>query len=230
MKRQTLEVFERTELKKGASGRLRREGKIPAIMYGREKAVPISVLKNEFEKKMHALGENTIITLSLKDGDHEVLVKDYQEDTIRGFITHVDFYEFEKGKVLRTHIPVEIIGVPEGTKEGGVLEVRLYELEIECKPMDIPDKMEINVENLQLGDTIHVEDLEFPEGVVSLNYPDQAVVTVSAQTEFVEPEIEEEGEEGLEGEEAVEGEEGEEGTEGEGAEGSEEASGEDSEE
>ncbi|MFP4491845.1 MAG: 50S ribosomal protein L25 [Spirochaetaceae bacterium] len=223
MKQETLEAFERRELKKGASRRLRREGKIPAVMYGKDQNKTLSILKNEFEKKMHALGENTIIVLTLDDGDHEVLVKDYQEDTIRSFVTHVDFYEIEQGKELRTHIPVEVIGTPEGVLEGGVLEERLHEIEVECKPKDIPDKITIHVEGLQIGDTIHVEELEVPEGVKILNYPDQVVVTVSTQSEIIEPETEEE--EGLEAEEGEEGAEGEEETEGE-----EGASGEESEE
>lgn len=220
MKRQTLEAFERKELKKGASRRLRREGKIPAVMYGKEKNQNLALLKNEFEKKINELGENTIISLTLKDGEHEVLVKDYQEDTIRGFITHVDFYEFERGKVLRTHVPLEIIGTPAGVLEGGVLEEGLYELDVECKPQDIPEKVEVNVEHLQIGDTIHIADLEVPEGVKIMEYEDQVVVTVTTHTEVVEPEEEEEeeallGEEGEEAAAEAEGEEGEaeEGTE-----------------
>ncbi len=221
MKRETLEAFERKELKKGASRRLRREGRIPAVMYGKDQNRTISIMKNEFEKKMQELGENTIIVLTLDDGEHEVLVKDFQEDTIRSFVTHVDFYEIEQGKVLRTHVPVEVIGTPAGVLEGGVLEERLYEIEVECTPKNIPDKIEINVENMQIGDTLHVEELNVPEGVTILNYPDQVVVTVTTISEIPEPEEEEE--EVLEGEEgeAAEGEEAE-GEEGEEAEESEE--------
>jgi large subunit ribosomal protein L25 len=218
MKRETLEAFERKELKKGASRRLRREGKIPAVMYGKDQNRTIAIQKNEFERKMQELGENTIIVLTLDDGEHEVLVKDFQEDTIRSFVTHVDFYEIEKGKALRTHVPVEVTGTPAGVLEGGVLEERLYEIEVECKPKDIPEKIEINVENMQIGDTIHVEELSVPEGVTILNYPEQVVVTVTTISEVEEPEVEEE--EGLEGEEGEEF-EGEEGEEAEGEEGEE---------
>lgn len=213
MQGQTLEAYERKDLKKGAARKLRREGKIPAIMYGKDKNQTLSILKNEFEKKMQDLGENTIITLTLDDGQHDVLVKDYQEDTIRGFVTHVDFYEFEAGKELRTHVPIELNGTPAGVLEGGILEEGLYEVEVECKPKDIPDKIEVNIEELQIGDTIHIEDLPEREGVKILDNPDQVIVTVTTYSEVEEPAAEEE--EVLEGEELAEGEEAEEGEEGE---------------
>ncbi|MCF7914369.1 MAG: 50S ribosomal protein L25 [Spirochaetaceae bacterium] len=215
MKRQTLEAYNRTELKKGASGRLRRDGWIPAVIYGAHEPKSISVPQNEFEKKFHSVSENTIITLELGKEKHDVLVKDYQEDTIRGFTTHIDFFEIEKGKTLRTNIPVHVEGTPAGVKEGGLLEERLHEIEVECVPADIPEYFHLNVENLNIGDTIHVEDLDVPKGVKVLSLPEQVIVTVTTQKE----ELPEEGEE-VEGEEALEGEEAE--GEGEGEEGAEE--------
>ncbi len=217
MERQTLEAYKRTELKTGAANRLRRDGWIPGIVYGSHKPKTVSVKQNEFEKRFHSISENTIITLKIGKEKHDVLVKDYQEDTIRGFITHIDFYEIEKGRTLRTNIPVHVEGTPAGVKEGGLLEERLHEIEVECIPADIPEYFEINVENMNIGDTIHVEELEIPEGVKVLSLPEQVVVTVTTQKE----ELPEEGEEAAEGEEGLEGEEGEEAAEGE--EGAEEA-------
>ncbi len=211
MERQTLEAYKRTELKKGASNRLRRQGWIPAVIYGSHEPKTVSVQQNEFEKKFHSVSENTIITLQLGKEKHDVLVKDYQEDTIRGFVTHIDFYEIEKGRTLRTNIPVHVNGTPAGVKEGGLLEERLHEIEVECVPADIPEYFEINVENMNIGDTVHVEELEIPKGVKVLSLPEQVVVTVTTQKE----ELPEEGEEAAEGEELAEGEEGEEAAEGE---------------
>jgi len=215
MKRQTLAAYNRTELKKGASGRLRRDGWIPAVIYGAHEPKSISVPQNEFEKKFHSVSENTIITLELGKEKHDVLVKDYQEDIIRGFTTHIDFFEIEKGKTLRTNIPVHVEGTPAGVKEGGLLEERLHEVEVECVPADIPEYFTVNVENLEIGDTIHVEDLDIPKGVKVLSLAEQVLVTVTTQKEEL-PEEEEE----VEGEEALEGEEAE--GEGEGEEGAEE--------
>jgi len=213
MKRQTLEAFKRQDLKKGASGRLRRSGKIPAVVYGSKAPISIAVSHSEFEKKFHNVSENTIITLELEDSKHDVLLKDYQEDTIRGYITHIDFYEIEKGKTLRTNVPVTIEGVPAGVKEGGLLEERLHEIEVECLPTDIPETFHLNVEGLNIGDTLHVGDLEVPENVKILSMPEQVVVTITTQKQEILPEEEE-----AEKEEAAEGEEGAEGEEEEGSE------------
>jgi large subunit ribosomal protein L25 len=210
MKRQTLEAFERNDLKKNAAGRLRRSGKIPAVMYGSHAPKPLAVMHSEFEKKFHTVSENTIITLELGKEKHDVLVKDYQEDTIRGFITHIDFYEIEKGKALRTNIPIHIEGVPAGVKEGGLLDEMLHEVEVECLPQDIPESFVINVEGMNIGDTFHINELDIPKGVKVLSMPEQVIVTVTSQKEEVEEE--EAAEEGAaaEGaaEEAAEGEEG----------------------
>ncbi|MGC9313233.1 MAG: 50S ribosomal protein L25 [Sediminispirochaetaceae bacterium] len=207
MKRHTLEAFKREDLKKGASGRLRRSGKIPAVVYGSKTPISIAVSYSEFEKKFHNVSENTIITLELEDGKHDVLLKDYQEDTIKGFVTHIDFYEIEKGRVLRTNVPVAIEGVPVGVKEGGLLEERLHEIEVECLPADIPETFHLNVEGLNIGDTLHVGDLEIPDNVKIISMPEQVVVTITTQKQEILPEEEEaEEEEAAEGEEGAEGE------------------------
>lgn len=198
MESQTLEAFERKDLKKSAAGRLRREGKIPAIVYGSKDPKPVAVVMSEFERKFHTVSENTIITLDLGKEKHDVLVKDYQEDTIRGFITHIDFYEIEKNRVLRTNIPIEIVGSAVGVKEGGVLEELLHEIEVECLPKDIPETFTINIEEMQIGDTIHVGDIEVPAGVKLLTSEDQVLVTVTTMKEELPEEEEEAAEEGEE--------------------------------
>jgi large subunit ribosomal protein L25 len=181
----------------------------------------VGVCQNEFDSKFHSASENTIITLNFGKEEHDVLVKNYQEDPIRDEILHIDFYAIEAGSLLTTNIPIHVEGVPAGVKEGGILEERLHEVEVECLPKDIPEYIALNVEDLQIGDTVHVEDLDIPENVTLLSSPDQSVVTVTTMKE----EIPEPGEEAAEGEEVevpVEGEE-EEGEEGEGAEEGEEA-------
>lgn len=197
MERRTLEAFKREKVKKSANKKLRREGKIPAVMYGHTDSMNVGVYQNEFDSKFHSASENTIITLKLDGEEHDVLVKDYQEDPIRGFITHIDFYAIEAGTLLRTRIPIEVEGVAAGVKEGGILEERLHEIEVECLPKDIPEHITVNVEDLNIGDTIHVEDLRMPEGLKVLSSPDQSVVTVITMKE----EIPEPGEEAAEAEE-----------------------------
>jgi len=203
MEQKTLIGYERKELKKGPSRRLRREGKIPAIVYGHGTPTTISVDQKEFQKKFRTISANTILTLKVGEKEYEVLVKGFQEDLIKDVLTHIDFFELERGKLLRTKVPVHVEGSAKGVREGGVLEQRIHELEIECLPKDIPDNFIVIVDELIIGETIHVGDITIPEGVKVLNLAEQAVVSV---TNIKEEVVEAPAEEELEEEETPEGE------------------------
>jgi large subunit ribosomal protein L25 len=134
-------------------------------------------------------------------GVHEVLVKDYQRDNLTGQILHVDFYEFEKGKSLRTRVPIRLIGNPIGVKEGGILESLLHRLDVECLPKDMPEEITLDINELGLDRALHVSDLVLPPGVRPLQASDQVVCLVAhrkAEEEVapaaVEGEVPEEGE------------------------------------
>jgi len=200
MEQKTLAGYERKLFKKGPAGRLRREGKIPAVIYGHNKPVHIAVDQREFDSKFHTISENTLITIIVEDKEYEVLVKDSQENMMVGKITHIDFFEVERGKTLKTRIPVYLTGTSVGVKEGGMLEQHLHEIDIECLPKDIPEKIEVDISGLQLGEAIHVSDLELSEAVKILNTMEQSVVGVTTVKEEV---VEEEDEEMEEGEEVA---------------------------
>ena len=218
MDQKLLTADTRTETRKGAARRLRRNGKIPAIMYGHSGNSALTLDAHDFQTKFRDVSENSIINLTIGSKSYDVLVKDYQEDILTGSLLHVDFYEIEAGKALRTQIPVNIIGTPVGVREGGILEHLLYSLEVECLPKDIPERFDIDVENLAIGDSVHVRDIEIPSEVRLLSSVDLVIVSITTPR----AEIEEE-EEVLEGEELEEGEEGEEGeVEAEGEEAAEE--------
>jgi large subunit ribosomal protein L25 len=179
MEANTLAVKSRKDLKKTVTKRLRKEGQIPAVVYGHKEPISISIDGREFEKKFHKVSENTIITL-IEDGNDiaDVLLKDYQEDITREQITHLDFYEVERGKKLKTKIPVTTEGSSIGVKTGGILAQMLHELNVECLPKDIPATIVVNVEALNIGDSIHLGDLPAIEGVKFLESEDQIVVHV----------------------------------------------------
>ncbi len=198
MEQKTLTGYERKELKKGPSRRLRKEGKIPAIIYGHDTPKPISVDRKEFHAKFKNSSASTILTIKVGKKEYEVLVKGFQEDYIREVITHIDFYELERGKLLKTKIPVHVEGSAVGVREGGLLEQRIHELEVECLPKDIPEVIVVDVSDLGIGESVHVRDLNVSEDVKVLNLPDQTIVSVTSVKEVVEPEVGEE--------EAVEGE------------------------
>jgi len=206
MPKKTLTIEPREEFKKSAAKRLRREGKIPAVMYGQKTLKHVAVDAHEFMVKFHTVSENTLIELQIGKEKYDVLVKDYQEDVLRGEIVHIDFYEVEKGKLLRTHVPVHIEGTAIGQKEGGLLEHLLHEVEVECIPSDLPEAINIDVVPLGIGDSVHISDVEPPKGVKIMNADDQVIVQVASPYSMSTIEEEEEAEEGEEAEEIAEGE------------------------
>jgi large subunit ribosomal protein L25 len=206
MEAKRLNVESRQGGGKGVAGRLRNTGKIPAVIYGHTVPTSITVDAREFRNAFKRITENTIVELHLAGGVHEVLVKDYQRDNLTGQILHVDFYEFEKGKALRTRVPIRLSGNPVGVKEGGILESLLHELDVECLPKDLPEEITLDVNELGLDRAMHVRDLTLPEGVRSLQSADQVVCLVAhrkAEEEVAPAPVE--GEVPAEGEEAAEG-------------------------
>jgi large subunit ribosomal protein L25 len=206
MEAKRLNVESRQGGGKSVAGRLRSAGKIPAVIYGHTVPTSITVDAREFRNAFKRITENAIVELHLGSAVHEVLVKDYQKDNLTGQILHVDFYEFEKGKALRTRVPIRLIGNPIGVKEGGILESLLHTLEVECLPKDLPEEITLDVNELGLDRAMHVRDLTLPEGVRSLQTPDQVVCLVAhrkAEEEVAPAAVE--GEVPAEGEEAAEG-------------------------
>ena len=193
--------------KNGSAKKLRRDGRIPAIIYGHGKNHIISVDHIEFNQKYKAIPESTIINISIGKDKYDVLIKDYQEDLIRDKIIHLDFFEIERGKILRTHVPIHFIGNSMGEKEGGIFEMFIHEVEIESLPKDLPEDIEIDKSNLELNHSLHIKDIISPPGVHILNPQEQTICLVEIKKE---EEIEVSEEELLEGEEDItEGKEGE---------------------
>ncbi len=207
MEAKKLNVESRQGGGKSVAGRLRREGKIPAVIYGHTSPTAIAVDAREFRNAFKRITGNTIVELHMPGGVHEVLVKDYQRDNLTGQILHVDFYEFEKGKALRARVPIRLTGNPVGVKEGGILESQLRELDLECLPKDLPEEIVLDISELGLDRALHVRDLTLPPGVKALLASDQVVCLVAhrkAEEEVAPAAVE--GEVPAEGEAAAEGE------------------------
>jgi large subunit ribosomal protein L25 len=190
------------------SRRVLATGRIPAVIYGKKDPIHITLDAKEFQNKMRHFSESTLLTVKVGRKNHTVLMKDYQENVMKGTILHVDFYEVTKGEVLRTHVPVVLQGNPEGAKFGGVLEQVTYELEVECLPKDLPEHIEIDVSGLGLNDSVHLGMVAVPEGVRFLVDEDTTIATVKGVKEVITvdegEEEEEEAEEGAESEESEE--------------------------
>ncbi len=182
----------RDDLGSRKSGRIRRAGRIPAVVYGSSgQAFAIDMDALEFSKGIRGISESTIVKINIDGVTHEAFVKDTQRNVLNGQILHIDFYEIDKNKVLRTRVLVHTVGVPIGSRVGGILEVPLHELEVECLPKDLPEKIEVDVSALEGNQSIHVRDLKLSANVKILSNADQVVATVKfAKAEVVEAEAE----------------------------------------
>ena len=189
----------REETGKEISRKLRAQGLIPAILYGPSTTQPIPLVVNPIavlkvlEKEQSA---SSFLDLEITDGKtsqvKKALIKDVDFHPATDQLIHVDFYEITVGKELTLEVPIVIVGKAKGVEKGGVLEQNLRELTISCLPKLVPSHIEIDVANLDIGDSIHVADISVAEGIKIENDPQVPVVTLVAPEEEVEAEAEEE--------------------------------------
>jgi large subunit ribosomal protein L25 len=190
---------------------LRNQGVVPANVYkGSKGAVSLQVMKRELRDILSTkAGENVIITLKISgdvDGqaakDRTVQIKEIQREPIMDEILHVDFNEISLTETLKVNVPLASKGEPVGVKvEGGVLEHIMWELQVECLPTDIPEKIDVDISNLKIGDSIFVKDVLAPEGVKILN--DAELIVMSVKAKKVEAPKEEAAVEGAEAPELI---------------------------
>jgi large subunit ribosomal protein L25 len=206
-------VHNRAVLGSAESRRLRRKGLIPGILYGREEPVPISIAERDLRTALTTRGGlNAVLDVVVEGGKtHSSVLKEYQQDKIRGHITHVDLQEVRLDQPIHATVPVTLHGEAAGVKEGGVLTQMTSEVTVEALPMEVPEHLEADISDLQIGDTLRLSAVKLPEGVTLLDDPEEIVIASVTQ-----PRIEEEPETTPEG--------GEELAEGEAAEGGEAAS------
>ncbi len=202
MKRIPFEVEYRDKTGKSYAKKLRKSGKIPGVLYGpgMDGAIPVSVDLKAFGKLMKEAGEGAfLLDLKLKKNgsteDHVALIKEVQKDIITRQPIHVDFQRVDLSREVTVEVEVVLVGTPKGVERGGILEQERDELEIVCLPMDIPDAIRIDVSHLDIGDSIHVNDIKFEKGriVADTNF---TIATVVAPSGVGEEEAEEEEEEG----------------------------------
>jgi large subunit ribosomal protein L25 len=173
----------RTEKGKNANRRLRTRGLIPGTVYGSKKeSVSVAVSPSEITAILRsASGENTLFDLDLEGRRRKVILKEFQLEPIKGHVLHADFYEVALDKTLEVRVHVELHGTPVGVKvQGGIVDFVTRELEIACLPADIPEKIAVDISDLELGKHLRVSDLHVPEKVKVLTEPGVVVVHVVA--------------------------------------------------
>ena len=196
---------------KSGSRKLRREGKVPAVLYGAGRE-PLSLFVDERELDDAVdteAGWNILLDLKI-DGKETVLsrISEYQADVLKRNLTHVDFQVLDLEKKIWTEVPIRLIGKSEGVKKGGILEQSRRMLEVRCLPTCIPEHIDIDVSELDIGQNIHIDDIPMSDGVECAHDTNFSIASIVAPTKEVEPEAVAEGVEGEEGAVAAEGAEG----------------------
>ncbi len=178
-----------------AARRLRREGKLPGIIYGHgEQPEAIAVSQRELSFMVDQGAH--VLELSVSGADKQVLIKDVQLDPISAEPVHVDFTLVDLSERVEISVPLEYKGTPIGINEGGMLDQHLVDVEIECKVSDIPESIRVVIDGLNIGDSLYVSDLKLPPDVTAVTSEDTLVCSVQAKAAEVEEEVEgEEGEE-----------------------------------
>jgi large subunit ribosomal protein L25 len=187
-----LKVEPRMSVGRSAVRKLKARGVIPAIIYGgKDKPQPLQVSARDINAMMsHASGENVLVELELagEKSNRTALVQEVQHSPVSGDILHIDFHAISMDETIQAEVPLEPTGIPNGVKNfGGLLEQSLRVLTIECLPRDLPDRITVDVSQLNIGDSIHVRQIQLPSGVTSKVPPDLTAFSVLAPTVEEEP-------------------------------------------
>jgi len=177
----SLSVSPRNRAGSGAAGRIRREGKIPAVLYGTSGTRNLSVDRSTFLQVWRKAGQSSIVTIDDGQGFSTMsLIQDVQRNPLTDDFMHIDFLEVTAGHAITASIPVHVQGTPVGvSSEGGVMDIQLHEVEVRCLPQDLPHQIDVPVQEMKLGDVIHLRDLPVLAGVEYVGEEDAPVVAIT---------------------------------------------------
>src|SRR5216117_456031 len=189
-----LKAEPRAEVGRSAVRKLRARGLIPAVIYGgNDKPQPLQVAARDINAMMsQASGENVLVELEIGDDGQTrtALVQEVQHSPVGGDIRHVDFHAISMDEMIQAEVPLEATGTAVGVKTfGGLLEQSLRALAIECLPSNLPDRITVDVSQLNIGDSIHVRDIQFPPGVTPRVQPDLTAFSLLAPVVEEEPAV-----------------------------------------
>ncbi len=185
MELQELKVSNRAGKGTGPSRRVRVQGNVPGVVYGGEQG-PIHIQLNAraFQKLIHAAaGEHAIVQLRFEDTpnlDSPAILKELQHHPVRNEVVHADFMRIRLDQKISTSVAIKLVGTPVGIVNGGVLDVQLRELEIECLALEVPDSVEVDISALDVGDSIHVDAITVREGIDVITESDRTIAAVHA--------------------------------------------------
>lgn len=193
--------------RKGVNRRLRANGQVPAILYGDDKEnIAISVDSKELAQIILS-GENVVINITVCNNSNEyvetVILREYQLHPYKNEILHADFYRISLDKKIEVSVPLEFVGTAIGQKEGGVLDILIREVDVRALPLQMPEKIKVDISSMKIGDILQIKDIPISEEIEILTEADLDVVTITMPT-IEEPEVTEEAEEEVSAEEEEE--------------------------
>ncbi len=173
--------------------KIRRDGYTPGVIYGRKikpinLSVPTKIFTEIIKKSPGALVELNLGG-EISGNTYSAIVKEVKRASLNDELSCVDFYQVSLDETLTTSVPVHLVGNAPGVKEGGILEQLYREIEIECLPTDIPDKIDVNISDLKIGHSIHLKDVQFDKKIKVITLPDTVLVTIVAPKEEVKEEV-----------------------------------------
>jgi large subunit ribosomal protein L25 len=186
-KAQVLKAEIRSQHGSKDAARLRKQGRIPAVVYGHKKdPVSIALDAKSFAEELHR--GRRLMNIQLDKGQETTLVKEVQYDYLGKDIIHVDLMRVDITEMVRVTIPIELKGVAKGTHEGGMVEVHSASIEVECRVTEIPERISVSIKEMAIGDSLHAKDLQLPEGVKLISPPELLLATchVVAETKTTE--------------------------------------------
>ncbi|MEJ6950622.1 50S ribosomal protein L25 [Natronospora cellulosivora (SeqCode)] len=201
MERYSLKAEAREGTGKGVARKLREKGLVPGVIYGKKREAQSLILDpSDLKNKM---GGNAIFDLAITGGDGDstetAMIKEVQKDVISGQLKHIDFQHISMDEKITVSVLVNLIGDAPGVDEGGVLQQLLREIDIECLPLDIPEEIEVDISNLDIGNSISVSEVEVGDEIDIVTPADEVIVTLAfpaeeeeeeeLEDEFMEPEV-----------------------------------------
>jgi large subunit ribosomal protein L25 len=178
-----LSATARTETGKGVARKLRAQGRVPAIVYGHAREPqPLSIEARELGRLLDRIAAaSTVIDLSIDGASRRTLIREIQRDPIRRAVLHIDFQELVAGEKVTVAVRLTYEGTPAGVRNsGGIFEEVMHELEIECDPSDIPERIVVDTTELAVGHSLHVSDITLPPGVALVSDADATICICSA--------------------------------------------------
>ncbi|MEO7103262.1 MAG: 50S ribosomal protein L25 [Gemmatimonadaceae bacterium] len=185
----SLSATRRADTGKGNARSLRRDGQIPAVIYGHAReSQPLAVAARDLEKLLSRISaDNTVVELDVEGTTSRALIREIQRHPFKRAILHVDFQELVAGEKMIVRVPIRLIGIPAGVRlGGGIIDHTLRELTISVDPASMPSQIEVDIADLEIGGSVHVNQLKVPDGVTVLDEPGAAVVVIATPRAAVE--------------------------------------------